>query len=155
MGDQGRAERQGCPLAKLKKVIMCDEQRQFLSVLGQPPARLTVEQVGWGLNFQPYEILALVTLRLLKPIGDPEKNATKLFWTQEILELGKDKAWLTKATNALYKYRNKRNLLQKSRRINASQANLFTPVESPPSIAVPAAREPLKPNSVKQNLVTR
>ena len=73
---------------------MCDEQRQFLGVFGQPPARLTVEQVGWGLNFQPYEILALVTLRLLKPIRDPEKNATKLFWTQEILELGKDKVGL-------------------------------------------------------------
>ena len=108
---------------------MSDDQRQFLSLLGQPPARFTVEQTAIVLNFQDYEILALVTLRILKPIGSPVKNATKFFIALDVLDLAKDKAWLTKATNALYQLRFKKNNLQKSRRVNAAQTS-FLPIES-------------------------
>ena len=94
--------------------FMSDDQRQFLLLLRQPPARFTAEQTAWALNFQPYEIQTLVTVRLLKPIGSPAPNATKHFHAKEILELAGDKTWLTKATNALYQHRFKKNSRQKS-----------------------------------------
>jgi hypothetical protein len=84
-------------------------------LLRQPPARFTVEQTAWALNFQPYEIQTLVTLRHLKPIGSPAPNAPKHFHANEILELAANKAWLTKATNSLYQHRFDKNSRQKSR----------------------------------------
>ena len=100
---------------------MSEDQMKFLSLLGQPPARFTVEQVAWTLNFQVYEVQALITLRLLKPIGNARLNATKVFLAQDILEMAKNKAWLTKATNALYQYRLERNNLQKAHRSAAAK----------------------------------
>ena len=61
---------------------MKEEQHRFLSLLGQLPARLTAEQAGWVLNCQAHDIPALVTARLLKPLGNPalgwSKSATRL-----------------------------------------------------------------------------
>jgi len=74
---------------------MNDDQRQFLSLLRQPLARLTVEQTAWALNFQHYEIGTLVTLRHLKPIGNPAPNAPKHFHAKDILELAGNKTWLS------------------------------------------------------------
>lgn len=89
---------------------MNDAQFRFHSIVGQPPARFTVEQVGWQLNFQPYEIQALAALGLLHPIGDPPApNAVRMYDAQEILELSTNKAWKRKATNAMYRYRQKKN----------------------------------------------
>jgi hypothetical protein len=45
----------------------------------------------------------------------PRPNATKHFHAKEILELAGEKAWLTKATNALYHFRFNKNYRQKSR----------------------------------------
>ena len=97
---------------------MSDDQRQFLLLLRQPPARFTVEQTAWALNFQPYDIQTLVVLRLLKPIGNPAPNAPKHFHAKEVLELAAEKAWLTKDTNALYQSRFNKNSRQKSRRVS-------------------------------------
>ena len=95
---------------------MSDDQLKFLALLQQPPARFTIEQAAWTLNFQIYEILTLVTLRLLKPIGNPKPNSTKFFIAQDILDLAKDRTWLIRATNALYQYRFNRNNQQKAQR---------------------------------------
>jgi hypothetical protein len=82
---------------------MSDEQRFFLSVFRQPPARLTVEQVGWVLNCAPHNIRILVRAGLLKPLGDPPENGEKVFHTDEILELVKNKSWLARVTNAIHR----------------------------------------------------
>ena len=110
---------------------MSEDQQRFLALIKQPQARFTVEQTGWALNFQQYEILVLVTLRLLRPLGSPPaQNVIKYFPALKILELAKDEAWLLKATNALYNHRHKKNSRQKARRMNPSQTDLFTPMES-------------------------
>ena len=93
---------------------MKDEQRQFLSLLGQAPRRLTAEQAGWVLNCQTHDIPMLVAARLLKPLGAPLANGTKFFSTAEVLELAQDRAWLARMTNAIYEHwrhgnRHKRN----------------------------------------------
>lgn len=80
---------------------MKDDQRHFLSLIGQPPARLNVEQAAWVLNCQPHDIPVLVAARLLRPLGHPAPNGTKYFSTSELLELTRDRAWLTKITNTV------------------------------------------------------
>ena len=80
---------------------MREDQHRFLSLLGQLPARLTAEQVGWVLNCQPHDVPVLVVARLLKPLGNPLPNSVKYFATVEVLELAKDRTWLAKLTNAV------------------------------------------------------
>jgi hypothetical protein len=95
---------------------MSEDERHFLMSLSQPQARFTVEQTAWALNFKPYEILGLVSLEILAPIGNPAANATKYFFAQEILQLAKDKNFLKRATNAMYQSRLKKNKSQRARR---------------------------------------
>ena len=95
---------------------MNEDKRNFLQSIGQPEARFTVEQTAWALNFQPYEILSLVALGLLSPIGKPAANATKYFYADEILALAKNQSFLKKATNAMYEARAKKNNDQKIKR---------------------------------------
>ena len=80
---------------------MKDDQHRFLTILGQLPARFTAEQVGWVLGCQPHDIPALVASRLLKPLGNPPPNGIKFFCAADVLELGKDRSWLTKVTNTI------------------------------------------------------
>ena len=110
------------PGTRLKRVnAMNDEQRQFLSLLRQPPARLTVEQTAWVLNCQPGDIAVLVAARLLKPLGNPLPNGTKYFGGTELLQLAGDRAWLARVTTALQQY-----WLAKNRRRNGHASRLAT-----------------------------
>lgn len=88
---------------------MRDEQRNFLTLLGHPPVRLTVEQTAWVLNCQPHDIPVLVAARLLKPLGTPQANATKYFSAAEVVEAAKDRAWLSKLTQALASHWQEKN----------------------------------------------
>jgi len=81
---------------------MTDDQRKFLSLLAQPPARFTAEQAAWALNCQGHDIPVLVAARLLKPLGNPQANGTKYFSAAEVREHAQDRAWLTRMTNAIY-----------------------------------------------------
>jgi hypothetical protein len=80
---------------------MSDDQYRFLSLVGQLPARLTVEQAAWVLNCQPHDVTIVVISRLLKPLGNPAPNSVKYYATVNILEIAKDRLWLAKATNAV------------------------------------------------------
>ena len=93
---------------------MKEEQNQFLRLLAQVPARLTAEQVAWVLNCQPHDVPVLIASKLLKPLGNPPQNSVKYFCTLELLEMVKDKAWLSKVTNALNLYWQRKNTAKKS-----------------------------------------
>lgn len=93
---------------------MKDDQHRFLSLLGQPPARLTAEQAAWVLNCQPHDLPALVTSRLLKPLGNPPPNGIKFFATADVLELLKDRSWLTKVTNTINQHWHRQNARRKN-----------------------------------------
>lgn len=88
---------------------MRDEQHRFLMLLGQLPARLTVEQVAWVLNCQPHDIPVLVSARLLKSLGNPPANGVKYFATTLVLESTKDPTWLAKVTNSIHLHWRKKN----------------------------------------------
>ena len=94
---------------------MRDDQYRFLSVHGQLPARLTVEQTAWVLNCQGHDIPILVSSRLLKPLGNPPQNGIKFFAAADVLELSRDRAWLVKVTNAVTTHWQRRNLCRKNR----------------------------------------
>ena len=88
---------------------MKEEQHRFLSLLGQLPMRLTVEQTAWVLNCQAHDIPALISAKHLKPLGNPAPNSVKFFATNEVLELAKDKSWLSKITNTVGQYWQRKN----------------------------------------------
>jgi hypothetical protein len=89
---------------------MKDDARQFLSLLGRAPARLSAEQTACVLNCAPYDIPVLVAARLLKPLGtELSANTIKYYATCEVLELADDVAWLTKATATIQRYWQKKN----------------------------------------------
>ena len=100
---------------------MKEEQHQFLSLVGQPPARLTVEQAAWVVGCQSHDIAILVTSRLLKPLGNPPLNGIKFFATSDVLELVKDRSWLAKMTNTVNQHWQKKNAYQKSHPLKGSQ----------------------------------
>jgi hypothetical protein len=94
---------------------MRDDQHRFLMLLAGLPARLTVEQVAWVLNCQAHDVPVLVSARLLKPLGNPPPNGIKFFATVEVVELSRDRNWLTKATNAVNLYWRNQNSRRKAR----------------------------------------
>ena len=69
---------------------MDEKQYRFLSLSGQWPVRLTVEEVAWLLNCRSHAIAALVAARLLKPLGNPPTNGLKFFFTPDVQEAIKD-----------------------------------------------------------------
>jgi len=81
---------------------MNDNQYRFMTILAHPPARLLTEEVALVLNCKPHDIPVLVAAKLLKPLGHPRHNCAKYFWTVEVLELAKDRNWLSRAANVCY-----------------------------------------------------
>ena len=94
---------------------MRDDQHKFMMLLGQPPARLNVEQVACVLNCQAHDVPILVSKRLLKPLGTPPANGVKYFSTLLLLEQMRDANWLAKMTNALHDYWRSKNLRKSSK----------------------------------------
>src|SRR5580704_13083946 len=93
---------------------MRDDQREFLRLFGQLPARLTAEQSAWVLNCQTHDIPALVAARLLKPLANPAHNSTKFFATADLLEQTKDRNWLVRVTAAINQYWQGKNARKKN-----------------------------------------
>jgi len=92
---------------------MRDDQHNFLTLLGQLPARLTAEQAAWVLNCQPHDIPALVTAKLLKPLGNPPANGIKYFATADLLENIKDRNWLVRKSATIYQHWHAKNTRSK------------------------------------------
>lgn len=91
------------------KIFMRDDQHRFLMVLGQLPARLTVEQAAWVLNCQPHDISALMAAKLIKPLGNPPANGIKFFATADLLEASKDSHWLARMSTIIYQHWQRKN----------------------------------------------
>lgn len=91
-----------------------EDQHRFLMLLGQLPARLTVEQVAWVLNCQQHDVPVLISARLIKPLGNPPANGIKFFAAGEILENLKERNWLQKVTLAINQHWHKQNARRKT-----------------------------------------
>lgn len=95
-----------------------------MALLGQPPARLTVEQTAWVLNCQAHDVPILVAAKLLKPLGHPPQNGTKFFASKEVLELAQDEKWLHRVTSAIYDHWHQRNARKKDHAPHESEIAL-------------------------------
>ena len=83
--------------------------RAFLCTAVRLPARLTVTETSILLGFSEHDIRVLVAASLLKPLGDPAKNAPKYFAAAQVQECAADIAWLSKATKTVAKHWKTRN----------------------------------------------
>jgi hypothetical protein len=92
-----------------------EQQHQFLTLFGHPPARLNVEQVAWVLGCQVHDVPVLMAAKLLKPLGNPPQNGVKFFATTELVELMKERNWLAKVTIAINQHWHRKNALCKHR----------------------------------------
>jgi hypothetical protein len=68
-----------------------------------------------------HDIPALISARLLKPLGNPAQNSTKFFATADVLETAKDRAWLVKVTNTISQHWQHQNARNKNHSPNSSQ----------------------------------
>ena len=73
-------------------------QNECPTWFGTYTARITVEIVARILGFSVFDVRLLTRKGLLKPLGKPLPNATKLYATADIMEKVTDMAWLSKAT---------------------------------------------------------
>lgn len=73
------------------------------------PGRLTAPQAAVLLGVEENHIPILVKARLLKPLGNPPRNAPKFFARDYIIALAADETWLAKASDALVSHWAKRN----------------------------------------------
>jgi hypothetical protein len=79
------------------------------------PAKLDAAMTAKILGFQEHEIPVLVSHELLEPLGKPPvPNCRKYFARRQIMELADNVKWLSKATNVLYGYWQKKNANRKS-----------------------------------------
>jgi hypothetical protein len=88
---------------------MNTERQQFLTLLGRSHARLSSVEVSYLINCQPSDLSILIGARLLRPLGNPRKNAPKYFAAKRILELADDPAWLDKVTAKMQEYWQRHN----------------------------------------------
>ena len=106
----------------LRLVLRMNEERfRFLSLPNPLPGRLTAEETSWLLNCQPHDIPALISARLLKPLGNPPPRAVKFFFTADVLDSRKDRSWLTKMTNTIYQHWHRQNSRRNGVFVNGSQ----------------------------------
>ena len=110
------------------EIEMKDDQHRFLMLLDQLPARLTAEQAAWVLNCQPHDIPALVTARLLKPLGNPAANSVKFFATADLLESTKDRNWLVRVTSAINQHWHAKNARKKTACGRPAELELSAPL---------------------------
>lgn len=81
------------------------------------------------------QVAILVVSRLLKPLGNPPPNGIKYFATADLLEIAKDRAWLVKASMAIWKHWQHQNE-KKCRSVTASRNGLLAAIRKPGMIGV-------------------
>ncbi len=69
------------------------------------PLKLNQEQAAALLGFAPHDIPALIRTKLLKPLGNPIRNACKWFSAHELEELRSSRNWLDAAMKAVSRAR--------------------------------------------------
>ena len=74
------------------------------------PGRLNTSETAVLLGLQDHDIAPLVAAKLLAPLGKPAQNAPKYFASVEIVAHAADAEWLSKATKALARHWQRKNV---------------------------------------------
>lgn len=70
----------------------------------------------------------LVSVKLLKPLGNPPQNGVKYFAAKEVLELAADEKWLHRITVAIYQHWHRRNARKKDE--PNAESKVYSPAAS-------------------------
>jgi hypothetical protein len=90
-------------------------------MLHRLPGRLDAAQTAALLGFQPHDIPVLTGLGLLKPLGRPAPNSTRYFAATYIDGLRENTEWLDKATRAIGRHWQEKNLTVRTHRDSSPQ----------------------------------
>lgn len=89
---------------------MKEDQQRFLALLGQPPARLTVEQAAWVLNCQPHDIPVLASpLGWYVRWGIRPPTPPSILPRAKCSKLAHDRSWLAKITSTVSEHWKSKN----------------------------------------------
>jgi hypothetical protein len=77
------------------------------------PGRLNLAETAVLLGFQEHDIAALISAKLLAPLGKPAPNSPKYFASVDVLNAAQDRDWLSQATRMLAKYWTEKNRRKK------------------------------------------
>jgi len=86
-------------------------------------ARLNAEQTAAFMNINILDIPVLIRAGLLRPLGRPSPNCVKYFATVELLRLGSDVRWLSRATEATYEHCRKKNAKKEASRARRKKSS--------------------------------
>lgn len=114
-----------------------DQLKSFLS-LATHPARFTREYAAAYLGFEPDQITILVSAGLLKPLGKPAPNAEKFFAKIDLDDVKNNREWLSKATEAVNKYWQRRNASKTAAQPVKVHTSSRQSKPRPPSVSQPA-----------------
>ncbi len=73
------------------------------------PGRLNTSETALVLGFQEHDIAALISAKMLMPLGKPAANAPKYFAAVQIVDRAVNPEWLSHATKVLAKYWRQKN----------------------------------------------
>jgi hypothetical protein len=73
------------------------------------PARIGMAEASALLGISKTDLAHLCATGELDLIGEPERNQERFLYADDVLERARDKGWLKRATNALYKHHGQRN----------------------------------------------
>jgi hypothetical protein len=83
---------------------LCERYAKLAAVFEKFPARLSAPETAKRLGVCDHDIPVLVDRGVLKPLGDPARNAPKYFATVNILEIAADAKALDRASRTLNQY---------------------------------------------------
>lgn len=75
------------------------------------------------MNCERHDVPVIAAAKIIKPIGDPVGNATKHYLTQEIIELSRNRAFLTRMENAIHQYWRGKNARKKRNTQDTNNGN--------------------------------
>lgn len=99
---------------------MNQDTKSLLS-LPRLPARLTAEQTAALLGFTSEAIGLLVAARMLKPLGRERRGVPIILASEEVLRLGADRQWLSKATDLVRDVTKEKNEARRRRVSDSTQ----------------------------------
>jgi hypothetical protein len=73
------------------------------------PARLHAEQAATYLGFKLHDIPVLIAAGLLQSLGDGSSQSVKYFAVADLEKLRQDTKWLSRATDAIRRYWERKN----------------------------------------------
>ncbi len=85
--------------------------------VGPVPARMGMGEASHLLGISKTDLAHLCAIGELDVVGDPERNQERYLFADDIFDKARDKGWLKRITNALYRHHGERNGKEPPRKV--------------------------------------